>query len=58
MIRGANSPDVLPRNESKLSEEVTKRYGDDRSIDEISKTWKPFRSWAAVHLRALRALPE
>ena len=58
VIRGANFPDVLPRNEGKLSDEVAKRYGDDRSIDEISETWKPFRSWAAVHLRALRALAE
>lgn len=58
VIRGANFPDVLPRNEGKLSDEVTKRYGDNRSIDEISEDWKPFRSWAAVHLRALRALAE
>ncbi|KQQ03433.1 hypothetical protein ASG06_07885 [Rathayibacter sp. Leaf185] len=58
VIRGANFPDVLPRNEGKLSDEVMKRYGADRSIDEIAETWKPFRSWAAVHLRALRALEE
>ncbi len=56
VIRGANFPDVLPRNEGQLSDEITKRYGADRSIDEITEAWKPFRSWAAVHLRALRAL--
>ncbi len=58
VIRGANFPDVLPRNEGRLSDEITKRYGADRSIDEIAEAWKPFRSWAAVHLRALRALEE
>lgn len=58
VIRGANFPDVLPRNEGRLSEEVMKRYGPDRSIDEIAEAWKPFRSWAGVHLRALRALDE
>ncbi|MCP1502713.1 DNA-3-methyladenine glycosylase II [Curtobacterium herbarum] len=55
VIRGANFPDVLPRHEGKLSDEIPRRYGTDRSIDEITEAWKPFRSWAAVHLRALRA---
>lgn len=55
VIRGANFPDVLPRNEGRLRDEITRRYGADRSIDEITGAWKPFRSWAAVHLRALRA---
>ncbi|WP_280634544.1 hypothetical protein [Rhodococcus sp. 1R11] len=41
-----------------MSDEITKRYGTERSIDEITEGWKPFRSWAAVHLRALRALEE
>lgn len=54
VIRGANFPDVLPRNEGRLSDEVTKLYGADRSIDEVAEVWKPFRSWASVHLRALQ----
>ncbi|OUE09871.1 hypothetical protein CMsap09_13065 [Clavibacter michiganensis] len=58
VIRGANFPDVLPRNEGKLSDEIAKRYGLERTIDEITEAWKPFRSWAAVHLRALRAMEE
>ncbi|OII27364.1 DNA-3-methyladenine glycosylase [Frigoribacterium sp. MCBA15_019] len=56
VIRGANFPDVLPRHEAKLSDEITRLYGDDRSTDQITAAWEPFRSWAAVHLRALRAL--
>ncbi|SMG24012.1 DNA-3-methyladenine glycosylase family protein [Agreia pratensis] len=58
VIRGANFADVLPRNEGRLSDEVTKRYGSDRSIDEIAEAWKPFRSWATVHLRALQGIAE
>ncbi|MDK8172396.1 hypothetical protein QP735_07605 [Curtobacterium citreum] len=56
VIRGANFPDVLPRNEGKLSDEISRLYGDDRSVDHVTEAWRPFRSWAAVHLRALRAL--
>jgi DNA-3-methyladenine glycosylase II len=56
VIRGANFPDVLPRNEGRLNDEITKRYGADRSVDEITEAWKSFRSWASVHLRALRGL--
>lgn len=56
VIRGANFADVLPRNEARLNDEIAKRYGLDRSVDEITEAWKPFRSWASVHLRALRGL--
>jgi DNA-3-methyladenine glycosylase II len=54
VIRGANAPDVLARNESRLEAEIIERYGSTRSLAEISDAWKPFRSWASVHLRALR----
>ena len=56
VIRGANFADVLPRNEARLNDEIAKRYGAERSIDEITEAWRPFRSWASVHLRALRGL--
>ena len=56
VIRGANFADVLPRNEARLNDEIAKRYGADRSVDEITEAWRPFRSWASVHLRALRGL--
>ncbi|KJC63056.1 DNA-3-methyladenine glycosylase family protein [Agreia bicolorata] len=56
VIRGANFADVLPRNEGRLNDEIVKRYGTDRSVEEITETWKPFRSWASVHLRALRGM--
>jgi DNA-3-methyladenine glycosylase II len=54
VIRGANAPDALPRHESRLEAEITERYGRGRSLAEVSQAWRPFRTWAAVHLRALR----
>lgn len=54
VLRGANAPDALPRHERRLEAEAAARYGSDRSLVEISDAWRPFRTWAAVHLRALR----
>lgn len=54
VIRGANAPDVLPRHERRLDAEVTERYGADRPLADLAQAWRPFRSWAVVHLRALR----
>jgi len=54
VLRGANAPDVLPRNERRLDAEIVERYGTDRMLAEVSKAWRPYRTWAAVHLRALR----
>lgn len=56
VIRGANAPDIMPSSEGRLNDEIVQRYGPDRSPDDISDLWTPFRSWAAVHLRALRAI--
>jgi DNA-3-methyladenine glycosylase II len=52
VLRGANAPDGLPTHERRLDDEVTERYG--RPVAEVSERWRPFRTWAAVHLRALR----
>ena len=54
VIRGANAPDVLPRNERQLEDEIAQLYGPGRDLTELTRAWRPFRSWAAVHLRALR----
>jgi DNA-3-methyladenine glycosylase II len=54
VLRGANAPDVLPQNEHRLDAEITERYGPDRTVEEITTAWRPYRTWAAVHLRALR----
>ena len=54
VVRGANAPDALPRNERRLEAEVAERYGSSASLETVADTWRPFRSWAAVHLRVLR----
>lgn len=54
VIRGANAPDVLPSHERRLDAEIAEQYGPDREPAQVSEAWRPFRSWAAVYLRALR----
>jgi DNA-3-methyladenine glycosylase II len=54
VLRGANVPDALPRHERRLAAEVAERYGPGRTVEDVSEAWRPFRTWAAVHLRALR----
>jgi len=54
VLRGANAPDALPRHERQLKAEIAERYGTGRSLAEVSEAWRPYRTWAAVHLRAWR----
>jgi DNA-3-methyladenine glycosylase II len=54
VLRGANAPDALPHHERRLDAEIAERYGPARSLAEVAEAWRPYRTWAAVHLRALR----
>lgn len=54
VIRGANAPDALARHEHRLEAEIAHRYGPDHTLDDLADAWRPYRSWATVHLRALR----
>ena len=54
VARGANAPDALPHQERRLGAEIAERYGPGRTLAEVSQAWRPYRTWAAVHLRALR----
>lgn len=54
VIRGANTPDALPRHEHRLDAEIAERYGPGHTPSAVSEGWRPFRTWASVHLRALR----
>ena len=54
VVRGANAPDALPRHERRLDDDVAHRYGPGRTTEKVAEAWRPFRSWAAVHLRVLR----
>lgn len=55
VLRGANVPDGLPSHERRLAAEVDEQYGSGTSLAEVAEKWRPYRTWAAVHLRALRA---
>lgn len=54
VVRGANAPDALPQHESRLHAEISERYGAGHTLAEVAQSWRPYRTWAAVHLRALR----
>jgi DNA-3-methyladenine glycosylase II len=54
VVRGANAPDALPHHERRLDAEIAEQYGPGRTLADVSQTWRPYRTWAAVHLRALR----
>lgn len=54
VVRGANAPDALPLGERRLEAEVVERYGPTATLEEVSRAWRPFRTWAAVHLRTAR----
>lgn len=56
VLRGANAPDGLPRHERRLDDEVARRYGAGRRTADVAEVWRPLRTWAAVHLRALREI--
>ncbi|WP_406175594.1 DNA-3-methyladenine glycosylase family protein [Streptomyces sp. NBC_00996] len=53
VLRGANHPDTLPTQERRLEAEITERYGPGRGLAEVSENWRPYRTWAALHLRVL-----
>ena len=54
VLRGANAPDALPHHEPRLNAEIAQQYGPGHTLAEVSQAWRPYRTWAAVHLRALR----
>jgi DNA-3-methyladenine glycosylase II len=54
VVRGANAPDALPSHERRLGAEIAERCGPDRTLAEVSQAWRPYPTWAAVPLRALR----
>jgi len=54
VLRGANAPDGLPGHERRLDAEVLEQYGPGARLTEVAEQWRPYRTWAAVHLRVLR----
>ncbi len=54
VLRGANHPDGLPAHEARFEAEVEYRYGPGSVAADVAEAWRPFRTWAVVHLRVLR----
>ena len=60
VIRAVGFTDVLPREEPKLRELVGRLYGlpappGVEELERIAEPWRPFRTWAAVMIRAAGA---
>ena len=57
LLRGTGEPDHLPTHEPRLARAVARAYGLEETTDieesrEISESWRPYRTWVALHLRA------
>ncbi len=58
LLRGAGKLDHLPANEPRLKRAVAIAYGLDRTpvmeeLEEISESWRPYRTWVSLYLRAM-----
>lgn len=58
LLRGAGEPDYLPAREPRLGRAVAMAYGLDeppepKELEEIAERWRPYRTWVALHLRAM-----
>ena len=49
-----HAPDTRHRHERRVEPEIAERYGPGRDLTDVADAWRPFRTWAVVHLRALR----
>ncbi len=56
LIRGVGHPDALPDHDTRLNQAIRSAYNttDDAAIGSITDTWRPYRAWVALLLRAWR----
>ena len=56
LIRGAGNPDELPDHDTRLDDAIRSAYStsDDSAIHQITESWRPYRAWVALLLRAWR----
>lgn len=58
LVRGAGHPDVFPRNEQRLHDEMRSAYAvppaPASELAELAERWRPFRSWVALLMRTHR----
>jgi DNA-3-methyladenine glycosylase II len=57
VIRGTGFADVLPVNEPRVLSLAARLYGLDEPLSEarfreLAEPWRPYRTWAAVLIRA------
>lgn len=58
LLRGAGEQDHLPTNEPRLGRAAARAYGLDEppaaeELEEIAESWRPYRTWVTLHLRAM-----
>jgi DNA-3-methyladenine glycosylase II len=56
LIRGVGHPDALPDHDTRLHQAIRSAYSttDDAAIQSITDSWRPYRAWVALLLRAWR----
>lgn len=56
LIRGAGNPDALPDHDTRLDEAIRLAYNtaDNAAVHSITDSWRPYRAWVALLLRAWR----
>ncbi len=56
LIRGVGHPDALPDLDTRLNQAIRFAYNttNDADIESITDTWRPYRAWVALLLRAWR----
>ena len=56
LIRGAGNPDALPDHDTRLDDAIRSAdsRSDDSAIRQITESWRPYRAWVALLLRAWR----
>lgn len=56
LIRGVGHPDALPDHDTRLQDAIRAAYDttDNDVIESITDSWRPYRAWVALLLRAWR----
>ena len=56
LIRGVGQPDALPDHDRRLHQAIRTAYNttDDAAIVSVTDSWRPYRAWVALLLRAWR----
>ena len=52
--RTDDSAIIFPHHKRRLDTEIAVQYGPQANLAQVYAAWRPFRSWGAFYLRALR----